>query len=46
MVFKLMQSAEKKWRVLNGHEVLPEVIAGIPFLDGIKSVPQPEESAA
>ena len=46
MVFKLMQSAEKKWRILNGHELLPDVIACIPFLDGIKSVPQPEESAA
>jgi transposase-like protein len=46
MVFKLMQSAEKKWRLLNGHEALPDVIAGIPFLDGIKSVPQSKESAA
>ena len=46
MVFKLMQSAEKNWRVLNGHELLPDVIACIPFLDGIKSPIQPEESAA
>jgi transposase-like protein len=46
MVFKLMQSAEKNWRILNGHELLPDVIACIPFLDGIKSVPQPEETAA
>ena len=23
MVFKLMQSAEKKWRILNGRELLP-----------------------
>jgi putative transposase len=46
MVFKLMQSAEKKWRLLNGAVLLPDVIAGIPFLDGIKSAIQPEESAA
>jgi putative transposase len=46
MVFKLMQSAEKKWRLLNGAVLLPDVIAGIPFLDGIKSTIQPEESAA
>ena len=46
MVFKLMQSAQKRWRVLNGHELLPDVIAGIPFLDGIKSQTPPEESAA
>ena len=36
MVFKLMQSAEKKWRALNGRELLPEVIQGITFIDGIK----------
>jgi putative transposase len=37
MVFKLMQSAEKKWRLLNGAKLLPEVIQGIKFEDGIKS---------
>lgn len=37
MVFKLMQSASKKWRLLNGSQLLPDVIQGIPFLDGIKS---------
>ena len=46
MVFKLMQSAEKNWRVLNGSELLPDVLACIPFPDGIKSPTQPEESAA
>jgi putative transposase len=46
MVYKLMQSAQKRWRLLNGAELLPDVIAGIPFLDGIKSVTPPEESAA
>lgn len=37
MVFKLMQSASKKWRLLNGSQLLPDVIQGIRFLDGIKS---------
>jgi len=37
MVFKLMQSAAKKWRLLNGSQLLPEVIAGIQFIDGIKT---------
>jgi transposase-like protein len=37
MVFKLMQSAQKKWRLLNGSQLLPDVIQGIPFTDGIKS---------
>jgi len=36
MVFKLMQSAEKKWRALNGSDSLPDVIQGITFTDGIK----------
>jgi hypothetical protein len=37
MVFKLMQSAQKKWRLLNGSQLLPDVIQGVPFTDGIKS---------
>jgi putative transposase len=36
MVFKLMQSASKRWRLLNGSQLLPEVIAGARFVDGIK----------
>ncbi len=42
MVFKLMQSAQKRWRLLNGSELLPDVIQGTPFIDGIK----PQEAAA
>jgi len=42
MVFKLMQSAAKKWRLLNGSQLLPEVIAGVQFIDGIK----PQTAAA
>jgi len=37
MVFKLMQAASKKWRLLNGSQLLPDVIQGIRFIDGIKS---------
>lgn len=36
MVYKLMQSAEKKWRLLNGSSLLPDVIQGIKFIDGVK----------
>jgi transposase-like protein len=36
MVFKLMQSAEKRWRLLNGSNLLPDVIAGVLFTNGIK----------
>jgi transposase-like protein len=42
MVFKLMQSASKRWRLLNGSKLLPDVIQGVPFIDGIKS----QEAAA
>ena len=42
MVFKLMQSAEKRWRLLNGSNRLPDVIAGVLFKDGI----HPKEAAA
>ncbi len=36
MVFKLVQSAEKHWRALNGSALIPEVIAGVQFIDGLK----------
>ncbi len=36
MVFKLVQSAEKHWRALNGSTLIPEVIAGVEFVDGLK----------
>jgi putative transposase len=36
MVFKLMQSAEKHWRLLNGSKLLCDVIAGIPYINGTK----------
>jgi putative transposase len=42
MVFKLMQSAAKKWRLLNGSQLLPAVIAGVQFIDGLK----PQTAAA
>jgi transposase-like protein len=34
MVFKLCESAARKWRTLNGANLLPDVIAGIQFIDG------------
>lgn len=42
MVFKLMQSASKRWRLLNGSSLLTEVIQGVRFVDGTK----PQETAA
>ena len=42
MVHQLMQSAAKRWRLLNGSDLLPDVIAGVQFIDGVK----PQEAAA
>ena len=36
MIFKLAQSAQKRWRKLQGHKLLEEVIIGIRFKDGIR----------
>lgn len=36
MVFKLMESAAKKWRQLNGSPLLAKVIAGVRFVDGVE----------
>lgn len=38
MVYKLMQSASKKWRLLNGSQVLlVEVLRGTIFIDGVQA---------
>jgi hypothetical protein len=37
MVYKLMQSVSRKRRLLNGSKLIPEVIRGVPFIDGIKA---------
>jgi putative transposase len=42
MVFKLVESAAKHWRALNASDLIPHVIAGVVFVDGIK----PERTAA
>jgi len=36
MVFKLMESAAKTWRALNGSALVRDVIAGVQFADGVK----------
>jgi putative transposase len=38
MVFKLAQCAEKHWRRLNGQALLPDVIRGVKFVDGLKEI--------
>jgi putative transposase len=36
MVFKLAKKAETGWRRLNGSALLPDVVLGIRFIDGVK----------
>src|SRR4051812_6417053 len=36
MAFKLLKSAEERWRRFNGHELVADVLAGITFKDGIR----------
>ena len=36
MAFKLLLAAERTWRRLNGHELLPLVAAGVVFRDGLR----------
>ena len=42
MVHQLMLSASKRWKLLNGAKLLPDVIQGVQFHDGVKS----QEAAA
>jgi hypothetical protein len=36
MTFKLAESAARRWGRLNGHELLPDVIRGVLFQDGLR----------
>jgi putative transposase len=39
MVFKLMESASRSWRSLNGSPLLAEVVKGTVFIDGVREKP-------
>jgi transposase-like protein len=46
MVFKLAEAAEKSWRRLDGHNLLPKLIMGVKFADGIEISSQAQAAAA
>ena len=50
MVFKLVEQAQRHWRRLDGHDLLPKIILGVKFKDGIevaaKSAVEPKNAAA
>jgi len=45
MIFKLAEAAEKSWRRLDGHNLLPKLILGVKFVDGIE-ITSPAQTAA
>jgi hypothetical protein len=36
MVFKLALTAQKRWRALNGSQLIADVIRGVNFVDGVR----------
>ena len=46
MIFKLAEAAEKSWRRLDGHSLLPKLILGVKFADGIEITSQAQAAAA
>ena len=46
MIFKLARAAEKSWRRLKGYSLLPKVILGVKFNDGIEIVKSQSQTAA
>jgi len=46
MILKLAQAAEKSWRRLKGYSLLPKVILGVKFNDGIEIVKSQSQTAA
>jgi putative transposase len=41
MVFKLVEGAQKTWRRLDGHNLLPKIIRGVKFTDGCEVIAKP-----
>jgi putative transposase len=46
MVFKLVNTAAKTWRRLNGENQLPKVVQGVKFKNGIEVIEMPAHHAA
>ena len=45
-LFKLLQSAQKRWRKIKGFKLLPMVANDVPFKDGERVIEQQNEVAA
>lgn len=38
MVFKLVEGAQRIWRRLDGHSLLPKLILGVTFINGLEVI--------
>jgi hypothetical protein len=38
MVLKLVEGAQKSWRRLDGHALLPKLILGVKFIKGLEVI--------
>lgn len=43
MAFKLVDGAQKTWRRLDGHYLLPKIIQGVKFVDGCEVIAKPDD---
>jgi putative transposase len=43
MVFKLAEGAQKNWRRLDGHALLPKLILGVKFTNGLEVIAKANE---
>ena len=46
MTYKLMTTAESKWRRLRGYRLLADVVQGVKFKDGIRVEQDQSQDAA
>lgn len=46
MVFKLVDGAQKSWRRLDGHNLLPKLIQDVKYTDGIEAIRQDAQTTA
>lgn len=46
MAFKLMQTAQRRWRRLRGYKLLADVITGVKFVNGVKQSGDRQRDAA
>ena len=46
MIRQIEQAAQNSWRRLDRHNLLPKLIVGVKFIDGIEAVRQQPQAAA